>query len=453
MTGFNYNINSGNLTALGTADADNFYFRTGGGPNVVINAAAGNDSTYIQDSQSAIASSLDNLFLSLQGGADYLLASGDSRVVGEVTAGTIRAGAGGDSLTLNLASATFARYSISLGDGSDSLAATVTGFTASTITAGSGADTVIITAGYITDSSVALGSGNDTLEVVASTAQSAQFTLGGGADTGNFDMTTVTAVSIDGGDGNDTILVSSNAFATSIITAGGGDDSITFSAGTTTKSTFSAGDGVDTISFVTNSVTLNSSTVVLAGSGNDSIYFSGANVTEGMSVKGGAGLDTINIANIAAGNADHVFIAYDAASESNYSSYDRIIASANQTAVVQTTNLALASTSNGTYSWGYINNGVAYFTSGSPTLEEAIDYLDDVLNVGQAVGFSAQGTDPYNGNLNNNSFLFIQGGGQNGDTSADYVIQAGTSSSAAGAGQVGATRVDTTTNTLNVKFN
>ena len=449
----NYNINSGNLTALGTSDADNFYFRTGGGPNVVINAAAGNDSTYIQDSQSAIASSLDNLFLSLQGGADYLLASGDSRLVGDATAGTIRAGAGGDSLTLNLPSASLANYSISLGDGSDSLAANLIGITDSAITAGSGADTVVISAATITDSEILLGSGNDSLSVSASTVQSAEFTLGGGADFGNFDIATVSSSSIDGGDGNDTIIVSSTTFSTSIITAGGGDDSITFSAGSTVKSTFNAGSGNDTISFVSTAVTLNTSTQVLAGSGNDSIYFSGTTVNTGMLVKGGAGLDTINIANIAAGNANAVYIAYDAPSESNYTSYDRIIASANQTAVVQTTNLALASTSNGTYSWGYISNGVAFFTSGSPTLEQAIDYLDDVLNVGQAVGFSAQGTDPYNGNLNNNSFLFIQGGGQNGDSTADYVIQAGTSSSAAGAGQVGATRVDTTTNTLNVKFN
>jgi len=448
----NYNINSGNLTALGTSDADNFYFRTGGGPNVVINAAAGNDSTYIQDSESAIASSLDNLFLSLQGGADYLLASGDSRLVGDATAGTIRAGAGGDSLTLNLKSASLASYSISLGDGSDSLNANLLNLTDSTITAGSGADTVVLSAVTITDSVFGLGSGSDSLSVSATTVQSAEFTLGGGADFGNFDIATVSSTTIDGGDGNDTIIVSSTTFSTSIITAGGGDDSITFSAGNSVKSTFNAGSGNDTISFVA-TATLNATTQVLAGSGNDSIYFSGTTVNTGMLVKGGAGLDTVNIANIAAGNANAVYIAYDAPSESTYTSYDRIIASANQTAVVQTTNLALASTSNGTYSWGYISNGVAFFTSGSPTLDEAIDYLDDVLNVGQAVGFSAQGTDPYDGNLNNNSFLFIQGGGQNGDTSADYVIQAGTSSSAAGAGQVGATRVDTTTNTLNVKFN
>ena len=153
----NYNINSGNLTALGTSDADNFYFRTGGGPNVVINAAAGNDSTYIQDSESAIASSLDNLFLSLQGGADYLLASGDSRLVGDATAGTIRAGAGGDSLTLNLKSASLASYSLSLGDGSDSLNANLLNVTDSTITAGSGADTVVLSAVTITDSGILLG--------------------------------------------------------------------------------------------------------------------------------------------------------------------------------------------------------------------------------------------------------------------------------------------------------
>ena len=447
----NYNINSGNLTALGTADADNFYFRTGGGPNVVINAAAGNDSTFIQEGQSAISSSLDNLFLNLQGGSDYLLASGGW--LAEASAGTIRAGAGGDSLTLNLSNFTLSRYSVSLGGGSDAIAATFYETIDSSILAGNGADTISMNSvSIIYDSMVGLGSGNDTLEVVTNDHRSSRYILGGGNDSADFDGYTDYIV-VDGGLGNDTIMVSAGYFQNSIIEAGGNSDSIIFSAGDLLRTTINAGSGDDTIGFMASAVIIRNSTLIQAGSGNDSIYFSGTLIQVGMAVRGGAGLDTINIANMSAAQTNDIYITYDAPSESTYTSYDRIVASANQTAVVQTTNQALASTSNGTYSWGYISNGVAFFTSGSPTLEQAIDYLDDVLNVGQAVGFSAQGTDPYNGNLNNNSFLFIQGGGQNGDTSSDYVIQASTSSSAAGAGQVGATRVDTSTNTLNVKFN
>lgn len=453
----NYNINSGNLTSLGTADADNFYFRSGGGPNVVINAQAGNDSTYIQQSQSAIESGLDKLFLSLQGGADYLLASAGWN--GEASATTIKGGAGGDSFTMQLAGVAINNFAIDGGDGSDSAAYFFSSVVDSTINAGSGADTTTLSAVSINSSSFGMGSGNDSLTVSASTASSSSFVLGGGNDTGNFDIANASSVTFNGGAGNDAITYSGLTIGSAKFLGEDGNDSITFSAGTASNVSFQGAEGNDTLAFVTQDVQLFTSVSIIGGAGTDSIYFSGAEAGTGVAVVGGGGHDTINIANMgpgtpgAASNANQLYITYNTTTESNYSTFDRIIGSANQTAVVKLENLSLNSVSNGTYSWGYVADGVAFFTGGSPTLEQAIDYLDDVLNVGQAVGFSAQGTDPYTGNLNNNSYLFVQAGGQNGDANADYLIQASnTPANGEGAGQVRATRVDATTNTLNVRF-
>jgi len=192
----NYNINSGNLTSLGTDGADNFYFRSGGAPNVVVNALAGNDSVYIQSAQSAEEGALDGLFLSLQGGADSLLLSADSWT-GPATSSTIRAGAGGDSLTLNADFVQLSGYQVFLGDGSDSLAATLSAVQTTTFNAGSGADTVTITAESVESGAALLGSGADQLNLVASVrSQSQLFELGGGSDNGNFDVAYASAVTI-----------------------------------------------------------------------------------------------------------------------------------------------------------------------------------------------------------------------------------------------------------------
>jgi len=419
-----YNINSGNLTSLGTDGADNFYFRTGGNPNVVVNALAGNDSVYIQSAQGATESAFDGLFLSLQGGADYLLASGAFE--GSVgTSSTIRAGAGGDSLTLNTPTLDLSAYQVFLGDGSDSLAATLSAVGNTTFNAGSGADTVTVTADSVYSGSVLLGSGADSLTLQAPVVTSVLVELGGGTDSGNFDIVSATALTINGGAGADTITYSATDIAESILAGDDGDDLLTFSAGNASAVSFQGGAGADSLNFVTNSVALAESVSIIGGAGKDSIYFSGSTLAIGTGAQliGGGGNDTINIANIAAASTNALYISYNAASESNFNTFDRIIASANQTAIINTRNLTLQTVSNGTYSWGSIQDGVALFTSGSPTVSEAMDLLDDVLNVGQAVAFSVQGTDPFGNNLNNNSFIFIQAGNiQNSPQIDDYLI-------------------------------
>lgn len=420
-----YNINSGNLTSLGTDGADNFYFRTGGNPNVVVNALAGNDSVYIQSAQAATESAFDGLFLSLQGGADYLLASGTfgSNSVG--TSSTIRAGAGGDTLRLDTETLDLSAYQVFLGDGSDSFAATLSAVGNTTFNAGSGADTVTVAADDIYSGSVLLGSGADRLTLVASAVDAVLTELGGGADNGNFDISDASAVTINGGAGADTITYSGLTIDRSVLGGDDGDDLITFSAGTAANVSFQGGAGADRLNFVTNNVDLGASVSIVGGAGKDSIYFSGASLEIGTGAQliGGAGNDTINIANIAAAETNALFVSYNAASESNFNTFDRIIASANQTAIINTRNLALQSVANGTYAWGSIQDGVALFTSGSPTVAEAMDLLDDVLNIGQAVAFSVQGTDPFGNNLNNNSFIFIQAGNiQNSPQIDDYLI-------------------------------
>jgi len=437
-----YNINSGNLTSLGTDGADNFYFRTGGNPNVVVNALAGNDSVYIQSAQGATESAFDGLFLSLQGGADYLLASGDYSSVG--TSSTIRAGAGGDSLTFDTSSLDLSAFQVFLGDGSDAFTGNFSSVGA-TFNGGSGADTVALS-GDNFSGQVLLGSGADKLTFKQGDVNSAQIELGGGADTANLDISTATDASVNGGAGGDSITYSGNSFASSYINGDDGDDTITFSAGSAVNASFQGGGGADSLKFVSNSVILNTSVSIVGGAGKDSIYFSGASMVIGTGAQliGGAGNDTINIANIGAASTNALYLSYNAASESNFNTFDRIIASANQTAVIHTRNLALQSVQNGTYAWGSIQDGVALFTSGSPTVSEAMDLLDDVLNIGQAVAFSVQGTDPFGNNLNNNSFVFIQAGNiQNSPQIDDYLIMTN---------QVNKTTVDTTTNTLNVKY-
>jgi len=230
---------------------------------------------------------------------------------------------------------------------------------------------------------------------------------------------------------------------------GAGNDTLILSSGLITATSFQGGGGADTLIFDQEAGSITgfyTSASIVGGAGSDSIYFSGilAYAGTGIAVVGGAGRDTINLANIAAEDARALFLTYNAAAESNYKTFDRIIASANQTAVVHTRNLALQSVANGTYAWGSIQDGVALFTNGSPTVSEAMDLLDDVLNIGQAVAFSVQGTDPFGNNLNNNSFIFIQAGNiQNSPQIDDYLIMTN---------QVNKTRVDTTTNTLNVKY-
>lgn len=441
-----YNINSGNLTSLGTDGADNFYFRTGGNPNVVVNALAGNDSVYIQSAQGAEESAFDGLFLSLQGGADYLLASGDWDSWG--TSSTIRAGAGGDSLRLNTPNLGLSGYQVFLGDGSDSFAATLTAVGTTQFNAGSGADTVTVTAeDYVySGTQFLMGSGADRLTLVAASFTTSQVELGGGTDSANFDTFDASAVTINAGAGADTITYSGDTITGSIIAGDDGNDLITFSAGTAATTSFQGGGGADNLKFVTNNVEIKTSVSIVGGAGKDSIYFSGASleIGTGAQLVGGAGNDTINIANIGAAATNALYISYNASSESNFNTFDRIIASANQTAVVHTRNLALQAVNNGTYAWGSIQDGVALFTSGSPTVSEAMDLLDDVLNIGQAVAFSVQGTDPFGNNLNNNSFIFIQAGNiQNSPQVDDYLIMTN---------QVNKTTVDAATNTLNVKY-
>lgn len=446
-----YNINSGNLTSLGTTAADNFYFRTGGAPNVVINALAGNDSVWVEASQGALESGnvgpFDGLYAALQGGADYLYASAQTGGVNSAT--TIRAGAGGDTLLFKAgdgAAAEWTALQVMLGDGSDAMNMAFTALNNSEIQGGAGADTVILSGREINTSEVLLGSGADNLTVSAQSADASYFELGGGADIGNFDIGAISAVTIGAGAGDDLVALSAATITSSLLDAGGGLDTVNVSAGTGTI-TVLGGEGNDALNFLGDKVDLLTASVIRGDAGNDSIYFSGGQYDTGVSVWGGVGADTINISNInnnGSNTENALYLKYAAPADSNLSTFDYINASAGQTAVIQTPNLSLQAVSNGQYAGFSIQNGVALFTSGSPTLAQAVDMLDDVLNVGQAVAFSAQGTDGQGGNLNNNTYIFIQGGNlQNSPVLDDYVIMTD---------QVNKTTVDTTTNTLNVQY-
>lgn len=446
-----YNINSGNLTSLGTTGADNFYFRTGGAPNVVINALTGNDSVWVQASQGALESGgvgpFDGLYAALQGGADYLYASAETAAVNSST--TIRAGAGGDTLIFKAAAGAAAEWTALqtyLGDGSDSMNLAFTALNNSSIEGGAGADTVVLSGGSISTSQVLLGAGADNLAVSALSADTSYFELGGGSDTANFDIGALSAVTIGAGAGDDTATLSATTFTSTLIDLGGGLDTINVSAGLGRITVLGGADN-DTLNFVDTAVALTTSTLIRGDAGNDSIYFSGGVYSTGVSVYGGVGADTINISNINNGGSDTenaLYLKYSAPADSNLNTFDYINASAGQTAVIQTPSLSLQAVSNGQYAGFSIQNGVALFTSGSPTLAEAVDLLDDVLNVGQAVAFSAQGTDGQGGNLNNNTYIFIQGGNlQNSPALDDYVIMTD---------QANATRVDIATNTLNVQY-
>jgi hypothetical protein len=271
------------------------------------------------------AGQLSNASIGGNAGADVLtfVAGANSSTVGggknndsiAFTAGTITnteilGGGGKDTIRISNAVAN-ALTTVQAGDGHDLILVTgaATFSSNGVIAAGKGLDSLFLNNGAI--ATVAGGGMSDTITFFSNVGVGAAIfgagngvVSGGTSDTGDSIATTaalLSSVSIFGGAGNDTINFNS-ANAGTLIAGGDNNDligntanlSLVNAAGSAV--TINGGDGKDTISLLA----ATAGSLILGGGGHDSITL---NMTGGVigaaSVNGGAGLDTINISNIA----------------------------------------------------------------------------------------------------------------------------------------------------------
>lgn len=367
----NYVINSPSLSTEGNDSGDYFLIQTGAFSGATVIGGAGADTI----ESLASAASANSVLLESKGGADSI------KISGSLISGTIKAGAGGDTITLTGAAMDF-NGSILGGDGSDVLdlnntvnltgaevklgagADLVTGdslvaASGTTFLMGAGADTIDITAAFDTGSVVG-GGGADSIVIDAGGTDANDFTINGdasgvyGSDTIKFDGTAGSAtilgqggtdlIEVSGrvlngtgtffaGAGKDTVTFSgANVFSTagSSVTIGGGtgDDSISLNAYTTTRSAGGAlfyaqgGDGDDTINVVAGQIATAGGSMFTAG-GAATVY--GGDGTDSIFFSGALTSAGATTGALSAGaQGINTVLEYSDYSESNASGFDTV---------------------------------------------------------------------------------------------------------------------------------
>jgi hypothetical protein len=286
-------INSPGLVTKGTDASELFLVQSASVSASTVIAGAGNDTIQmIEGVATANAVSVVG-----EGGADLIQVSAtvfDSKSY-------FKGGAGGDLVTF---SAGAQKGTISLGAGSDEIRGRGAAFELNTVNFGAGSDNLSAAQALSAqDGNFSFGSGKDTVTLSANGVfNSSTFTMGGGADVVNISAsgTNDNSLVIKGGAGGDTITL---AVATDKLKlyGGNGNDLITQTAGEFGNSAeVLGGAGADTISVMDLSAAANSNTKIGGGAGKDVITISAAATLNGfdVSIMGGGGADSISIAAI-----------------------------------------------------------------------------------------------------------------------------------------------------------
>jgi hypothetical protein len=314
-----YTIDTASTVLSATTGADSIFIQSGAAGGSSIFGVGGNDTITIEGGVSN--SSAAGLYLNGAAGDDQFnlsaqisFSAGDSTVFG---------GEGADSLNLSGTDLSLAK----LGNGNDVVRANSLSGTVSALTLGAGTDNVTLsgrignlylgsghdlvsgsTINSLTGSSVRLGDGRDT--IVATMGGASAVSVIGDSSAAAADVITLSAVtensSVKGVGGNDTITLGTTQGISALIAGNAGNDSIVFSGAFSTGSTVGGGQGNDTINFVASDANFTGdSFFVKGGAGADSITFAsigtGAIATTGLQVQGGVGADSITYATVLSG--------------------------------------------------------------------------------------------------------------------------------------------------------
>ena len=263
-------INSPNTLNEGGNSGDYFQVNSGSITGTTVIGGTGKDTVYFGEP----VPSAHNVQVSLAGGADSLRLSG----VFFATGSDFKLGAGGDTITF------------ASGDDAVGLIG---------LKGGAGSDVVNISAAADIGGTFALGAGADTFSGDAAlSASGAAIKMGAGTDKVTFNATEFASGTVAGGGGNDTIVITASSvddFTDAFIEGGGGDDTIRL-VGTADSAVISLGDGNDTLTF--SGVISDATGKAIGGAGTDSIDFGSAVLAsvDGYTIGGGAGSDTITLA-------------------------------------------------------------------------------------------------------------------------------------------------------------
>ncbi|MDO6351169.1 hypothetical protein Q3Y53_01315 [Synechococcus sp. YX-04-1] len=279
-------INSPGLSTTGTDSADFFSVLSGGLTATTLLAAAGNDSIQMQEP----TASADKVSIQLQGGEDILTASGIT------LSGQVLAGAGADKI---IGSTTKFQGKLGLGAGNDTVL--ISAGLVDTLAGGGGSDLITISAAVSATASLfTLGAGADTLTFTAGKANLLSASTvygGGGADSITVDANTSTHIDIYGDRdnyvGNDTIKVMFTA-ASAVIKGNMGDDIISVDDGgaVDASSLFLGNQGNDSIDII-GELEADSNITIDGGQGSDTITLTAT--TTSTKILGGGGADKIQL--------------------------------------------------------------------------------------------------------------------------------------------------------------
>ena len=292
----NFLVNSPGRVTTGTDDAELYLVQSAGISATTILAAAGNDTVQLLEN----ADSAQNVKIDLAGGADVLTASG----IDFAGSNTILGGAGGDLIVSHNSHFVGATK---LGDGNDTITMSA-GVIEGTLAGGAGADKIVASAILSGSASkIALGQGNDSLNLENDFhLVSAQIVAGGGNDSivlsGLVDADKINILLDDSNntvDGNDTLTFKATA-ASAVIKGLGGNDVITISApGELQASSMVQGNAGNDSIVIEEQFAADSNVTIAGGSGNDTVVMTGSVVVAGSltgtRINLGGGADSLNI--------------------------------------------------------------------------------------------------------------------------------------------------------------
>jgi hypothetical protein len=282
----NFIVVSPSQSTNGGNSGDLFVFRSGAISGASVVGGTGKDTVELLDP----TTSANGIDINTKGGADVFTISA------QALSGSLKAGAGGDTINLNAGNTL---NSLSLGAGSDviALSGALTVSSKGTIQGGAGADIISGAAdNVLSGASVLMGAGKDTVKFSA-TLNSGLIVGGGGADVLDIDsIDAFSGATVKGGAGADTIDLAGGLTA-GTINLGNGSDNLTISASTiTTTGAILGGGGADIISGNTDSYVNVSGLTIGGGAGKDTITVAEiASAGQGAKVLGGGGNDSITL--------------------------------------------------------------------------------------------------------------------------------------------------------------
>ena len=339
-----YTVDTAGATLSATSGADSVFIQTGAIGATSVFGLAGADTITIEggvNNASAVGAylhggadadqfnlksatfSAGNGTVIAGGGADTLILSGGSNL------SVLKTGDGADSIRA-VGAGSGVVSSLTMGANADNL--TFSG-TVTTLRLGNGHDLVSGSMVSVnTGGGIYLGDGRDT--IVATLGGASAISLIGDSSAAAADVITLTGVtvksSIKGAGGSDTITIGDSMGVSALIAGNAGSDSIVLSGIVSTGTTIGGGSGADTIAFAGTSFS-GDTFHVKGGADADSINFagnvlSGANST-GLQIQGGSGADSITFSDVHSGVAVGTLV-YSSLSESNLDATDKVTLSA-----------------------------------------------------------------------------------------------------------------------------